>query len=127
MKIIASIIFSIAAIAVIVYLLPSSRKEWLLTKAAGIIPQSFKDEAEQFLLTPEEQRNRLISQLENTLTQIEENPSNADALIEEADVLLEELRAKNHELSLGEIAKTKFVEALVGEVATSTREFLCKE
>src|SRR3989344_329741 len=109
LKFFFAFLFLLVLAVVVIYFLPQANKEWILTKAAGIIPEALKKRAEEFVLTPQEQRARIIQNIEERLSDIEKetiSPADAATLAREAHTLLGELKSKNDELSFPEIAKT---------------------
>ena len=125
LKFFFAFLFLLVLAVVVIYFLPQANKEWILTKAAGIIPEALKKRAEEFVLTPQEQRARIIQNIEERLSDIEKetiSPADAATLAREAHTLLGELKSKNDELSFPEIAKTKLVDALLNRNATSSEQ-----
>lgn len=86
-------------------------------------PAKIKETAEDFLSTPAEKREKVISQLESKLDQVRsvidlKNPEQQKAILktaaEEADKLIAELRVKNDEKpSMLSSALTKVVESVL--------------
>jgi len=110
--------FSVALLATVAggifYFLPSDVKLDGLEKLSGLVPGSVKEKVEALTLTPPEKRGKLIDKLNEDLIILS---SSADAtelsIIENAQKLLDELKNKNEEVSLTELAKIKLVESLL--------------
>lgn len=130
-KILGSLVFLLVVAGIIVYFLPSTIKVKGMGALAGIVPESFKEQAAEFLLTPAEKRTKLIGKLETNLAALDEDnltSETTERLLQESDALIEELKAKNKELSLGEIAKTTLVQTLLGNsAASSSQTLLCEK
>lgn len=106
--------FSLAIVTAIglgiVYFLPTDIKSKALQKVSGIIPESIKAEAEKLVMTPPEERARIISQIEDGMKKIkEEAPETAKDIVIKTEALLEDLKNKNGEESIAEIVKKKIV------------------
>ena len=129
-KILTSFAALLIVVGIIVYLLPSTIKVKGMGALAGIVPESFKEQAAEFLLTPAEKRAKLIGKLETNLAALDTGnltSEETERLLQESDALIEELKTKNKELSLGEIAKTALVQTLLGNTASSSKALLCEQ
>ncbi len=122
----------IAVIAVIVvYFLPGTTKEKILTRATGIIPEEIrekvKEKTEELILTPPEQREKLIAQLEDKITRLREtSPTPAvHTIIQETESVIAKLKEKNDDASLTSIVTQKIVEQFIGEEKQTSEETRC--
>lgn len=112
----------IIAGVVVLYFLPAHAKEWVLSKATGIVPETLRERAEDFILTPPEQRSRTIRELEATIGALKRSPDEAetDRLIAESESLIAKLKEKNADASLPTIVATKLVEKFIGTEKATT-------
>ncbi len=115
-KMIAGLIGIVVIAGVVLYLLPSATKEKTLTFISGVIPDSLKAQAEQLLLTPPEQRAKIIAKVEENLVALKELAEpKAKELVSQTETLLTELKEKNEAQSLPEIVKGKLVEQFINK------------
>lgn len=124
LKFLFSGVVALFTIGLIIYFLPREIKIKGIEKLTGIVPESLKDKAEELMLTPPEQREKLIEKLENNLEFLKSDPTDAQKLIKNSEDLIAELKEKNKAASLTEILSNKIAERLVGEFATKTQECL---
>jgi len=124
LKFLLSLIFLAIIVFVVLYFLPAATKEKILTTLAGVVPESLKDKAEELILTPPEQRSRVIRELEDRLTRLRTGPSKTETakIIQESETLISELKEKNEAASLTEIVANRIVNQLLDQTATSTLE-----
>lgn len=111
----------VAGISVL-YFLPARTKEWVLSKATGIVPETLRERAEDFILTPPEQRSRTIRELEEHIRKLKQSPSAEETsrLIAESESLIARLKEKNDDASLPTIVATKLVEKFIGAGTATT-------
>ncbi len=116
--------FSLAIVTAIglgiVYFLPTDIKSKALQRVSGIIPESIKAEAEKLVMTPPEERAKIISQIEDGMKKIkEEAPETAKDIVIKTEALLEDLKNKNGEESIAEIVKKKIVDSFFDNGTTT--------
>ena len=107
---------------IVLYFLPAHTKEWTLSKLSGIVPEKIHEKTEELLLTPPEERAKLISKLETQFGKLKSGVSTTTArIVDETEALITKLKAKNEDESLPTIAARKLVDTILGrEKATST-------
>ena len=112
-----------AAALVVFYFLPAHTKEWTFTKLTGLVPEKLETKARELLLTPPEERARIIQELETRFTELKDDiPPAASRVLEESKELLAKLKAKSGESSLTELLKTKLAEKAVNAVFGTTTQ-----
>jgi len=123
MRILAWLV-SVAVIGgAVFYFLP---REWKL-KGVGLItdvvPKGIKDKTEDFLLSPPEKRDKLLGNLKDNLDKLQVNQQSSDTpkILQDSEALLQKLKDQNNELSLTELIKTKLVDQLLGNGASTTQ------
>ncbi len=110
-KLILNLILLVFLIIVVLYFLPRNFKIQQLERLADIVQTTIKNKAEEFLLTPAEEREKIIGKIETTLTELTASSTETTTQkIKEIEQELTDLKAKNGELSFIEIIKTKLVE-----------------
>lgn len=113
----------VAAALVVFYFLPAHTKEWTFTKLTGLVPEKLETKARELLLTPPEERAKLIQELETRFTKLTDDiPPAASHVLEESKALLQKLKAKSSESSLTELLKTKLAEKAVNAVFGTTTQ-----
>jgi hypothetical protein len=119
-KLLLNLVVFVIFVLVVIYFLPRNLKMSQLERLADFVPESIKEKAEDFLLTPAEKREKIILTLEAQLTVLENavNPE-AKEIIPTMRALIEKLKAENDELSFAEIAKEKLVEQFLKQEKTA--------
>ncbi|MBI4133540.1 hypothetical protein HY478_02920 [Candidatus Uhrbacteria bacterium] len=114
-KFLLSLAVLLALVAAVLYFLPANFKIEVAQKIVGFVPDTFKEKTEELLLTPPEQRAKLIAKLEEKLAYLKDNPGGEifDSVLQEAENLIGELKEKVTETSLTETIKTKLVDELL--------------
>lgn len=128
LKIIVSAVIFIIVLALIIYFLPRETKIKAVQALTKIVPDSFKERVEEIILTPPEEREKLLRKLEDNLGKFKSVPISEEnaALIEDSEKVLEKLKEKNEAASLTEIIAQKFADQLVKEIAgTGTTTIQC--
>ena len=127
LKWLVSFLFLIAIVLIIIYFLPSATKEKVLTTLAGVVPETLKDKAEELILTPPEQRARVIRELEDRLVRLRTSPSNQETerLLRESEQLVSELLNRNNDASLQSVVTQRIVEQLLGETRPTPTPGAC--
>ena len=110
-KLLLNLVVFVIFVLVVIYFLPRNLKISQLERLADFVPESVKEKAENFLLTPAEKREKIILSLDAQLTALESaiDPE-AKEIIPAMQALIEKLKAENNELSFTEIAKEKLIE-----------------
>jgi len=127
LKWLVSFLLVIAIVLIIIYFLPSATKEKVLTTLAGVVPESLQDKAEELILTPPEQRVRVIRELEDRLARLRTSESNQETtqLLQESEQLINELREHNNDASLQSVVTQRIVEQLLGETRPTPTPGAC--
>ncbi len=117
-------LFSLAVVTAIglgiVYFLPTDIKSKALQKISGVIPESIKAEAEKLIMTPPEERAKIISQIEEGISKLkQEAPEKTKEIVIKTEALLEELKNQNKEESIAEIVKKKIVDSFFNKGTTT--------
>ena len=108
-------VFAIVA-SIVIYFLPTNVKMKVFEAVAGVVPDSIKDEAESLLLTPPQQRAKLIKKAEQNLASLKTNTDpKPEQLVTDTETILTQLKEKNEAQSLTEIVKEKLVDQLIGK------------
>ena len=124
LKILISATIVLFIIGAIIYFLPAETKIKGIETITGIVPESVKEKVEELVLTPPEQRGKIINSLETNLENLKSDPTNGQAreLIKNSEELITKLKEKNKAASLTEILSNKIAERLVNQIAgTSTQ------
>ena len=112
---------TLAIIGVVIYFLPHEMKLKAIGAIAKITPESLEGVTEDLLLTPPEEREKLIGKLEQKLDDLKDaSQTEAAQIIESSKNLIGELKAKSDELSLAEMVKEKIAENIFGKTGTTT-------
>lgn len=113
----------VAIAGAVFYFLPASAKIKGTDFIVERIPETWKAEAEELLLTPQEERAKLVADLSTQLEVVKEKLAPEDeSLITEGERILAELKKKNDEASFAEIAKGKIIETLISRKPAVTCE-----
>ena len=107
----------LSIIGLIIYFLPREIKIKGVEKLTGIVPESLREKTEELALTPPEQREKIIANLENNLEALKKDPTNTEAqeLIRNSEELIAKLKNKNKAASLMEIISNKLADRLIGK------------
>ena len=103
------------AAGVVIYFLPTEIKLKGLAAISGIVPESVKEKAEKIVFTPSERRDQIITDLEQNIEDLKNNPSEetAQEIAASSETLLEKLRGANDDPSLTEALTGKVIDAFV--------------
>ncbi len=120
-KLLLNLVILVVIVVAVFYFLPRNFKISQLEKIADFVPESIKEKAEDFLLTPAEKREKIILSLEAQLKILEGavDPE-AKEVIPAMEALIQKLKEENDELSFAEIAKEKLIEQLLDKGNTGT-------
>lgn len=113
-------LISVAILGVIaagvIYFLPYETKVNVVGKIAGVLPESIKDQTEEFFFTPAEAREKILADLKANFEELKEaTPAQVKKIADESEALLEKLKEKNEEQSLPELARQKILDFFVRE------------
>ena len=117
-------LFSLAVVTAIgvgiVYFLPTDIKSKTLQKISGVIPESIKAETEKIIMTPPEEREKIIAQIEEGISELKQNATEkTQEVIVKTETLLEQLKNQNEEESIAGIVKRKIVDSLFNNGTTT--------
>ncbi|MST04097.1 MAG: hypothetical protein EXS49_00820 [Candidatus Pacebacteria bacterium] len=117
-------LFSLAVVTAIgvgiVYFLPTDIKSKTLQKISGVIPESIKAETEKIIMTPPEEREKIIAQIEEGISKLKQSATEkTQEVIVKTETLLEQLKNQNEEESIAGIVKRKIVDSLFNNGATT--------
>ena len=116
--------FSLAVVTAIglgvVYFLPTDIKSKALQKISGVIPESIKAETEKLIMTPPEEREKIIAQIQEGIDKLkQEVPEKTKEIVIKTEELLSELKSQNEEESIAGIVKRKIVDSFFDNGTTT--------
>ncbi|MDP2704001.1 MAG: hypothetical protein Q8P01_02140 [bacterium] len=124
----------IALIAGATFLIPDGIKQnatsGVKSVLSGIIPESAKEKIEKITLSPEEQRAKLLEQLENNIEKLKEGilgnaTSTAAETIEETKGLVEKIKDANEKQGVVNRITTKIYDELTGKQKAENTSSTC--
>ena len=125
LKFLVSLVLLLLLFGAGVYFLPTHIKVSALEKISAFAPAVLKEKAEALLLTPPEQREKVIARLEANLDQLKNAaPETVSQVVEKSKKLIADLKEKNEAASLMEILETKLVDRLINAKKDSNTDHL---